>query len=113
MGAESQFQIDGNLVLGGYDTAKVWGQNLTLPTRNPDIPDANCMLVTLTDIRMDFKNGASQSLFGNDTGPAMPACVDSHVDKLSLTPRMWNTFLLPPARSMSADLLVSRHILGC
>jgi len=92
-GVESKNQIDVSLIFGGYDAEKVTGPNITLPTRNPAIPDANCFVVTITDIRMNLKNGSPPSLFGNDKGAAASACVEPHLDKLSLRESMWNAFL--------------------
>lgn len=63
-GAESQYQIDGNVVLGGYDANKISGPNITLPTSTPDDLNTDCFIATITDIRMNLMNGSSLSLFG-------------------------------------------------
>jgi len=72
---------------------RVTGPNITFPTKNSVIPDANCFVVTITDIKMNLKNGSSPSLFGNDKGAAASVCVEPHFDKLSLRESMWNAFL--------------------
>lgn len=92
-GAESQYQLDGSLVLGGYDTDKVTGPNITLPTSAPDDLDANCYLITVTDVKMNLKNGSSPSLLGSSKATVARACVEPHFDKLSLSQDMWNAFL--------------------
>jgi len=92
-GVESKNQIDGNLIFGGYDAEKVTGPNITLSIKNSVIPDPNCFVVTITDIKMNLKNGSSPSLFGNNKGAAASACVEPHFDKLSLQESMWNAFL--------------------
>lgn len=63
-GWNSQYQMDGNIVLGGYDMNKISGPNITLPTSTPDDLNTDCFLATVTDIKMDLKNGSSLSLFG-------------------------------------------------
>lgn len=63
-GWTSQNQMDGNLVLGGYDMNKISGPNITLPTSTPDDLNTDCFLATVTDIKMNLKNGSSPSLFG-------------------------------------------------
>ena len=77
-GAESQHQIDGNLTVGGYDAAKTLGTNVTLPFTNSE-PE-NCpsgYIVTITEIKMNLKNGSSPSILGaSNKGSAMRACVD-------------------------------------
>lgn len=92
-GAEQEHQMDGNLVLGGYDTRKITGPNITLPTSAPHNLNTDCYLATITDIKMNLKNGSSPSLFGSNKAMAARACVEPHFDTLSLSQSMWETFL--------------------
>lgn len=91
-GADKEHQMDGTLVLGGYDAAKIKGDNVTFPWTSTDI-DANCRLVAITDIKMNLKNGSSPSLFGADHATAQKACVEPHFNTLSLPLDLWQTFL--------------------
>lgn len=102
-GAESRHQFDGNLVFGGYDEAKTIGPNITLPTSAPDDLDTDCYLVTITDIKMNLKNGSSPNLFGPNKATAARACVEPHFDTISLSQGMWDTFL-----SISGSTYVER-----
>ncbi|KAL6715894.1 hypothetical protein ACLMJK_006855 [Lecanora helva] len=92
-GAKQQYQIDGNLVLGGYDSDKITGPNITLPTSAADNLDTDCYLATVTDIKMNLKNGSSPSLFGSNRATVGRACVEPHFQVLSLTQEMWESFL--------------------
>ena len=92
-GAEPQYQMDGSLVLGGFDAAKVTGPNITLPTSTPDDLDTDCYLAIITDIKMNLKNGSSPSLFDANKGTAARACIEPHFDLLSLSQTIWETFL--------------------
>jgi hypothetical protein len=66
-GVQSQYQTDGGLTLGGYDAAKVTGNNITLPLTL----QYNCyngLVVSVTDIKMNLKNGTNASIFGESQG---------------------------------------------
>ncbi len=66
-GVQSQYQMDGGLTLGGYDAAKIIGNNITLPLTL----QYNCysgLVVSVTDIKMNLKNGTNSSIFGESQG---------------------------------------------
>ena len=69
--------IDGSLVLGGYDEEKVIGANYTAPLRYDDYTGtAGCwtgMKVTISDIRVNFRDGSDESIFPSNT--ALPCCI--------------------------------------
>jgi len=94
-GAENQFQKDESLIIGGYDAAKIIGNNITLPFAN-DEPE-NCPgghVVAVKDIKMDFTNGSSQSIFGSSRGSyTMRACADGTSPTMKLSMEIWNAFL--------------------
>jgi len=97
-GATTQDQMDGILVLGGYDAAKISGDKITIPIDNnstnpPDHGISPCNVVTVTDIRMNLKNGFSPSLFGSSHANAFRGCAEPHFEALSLTLDMWTRFL--------------------
>ncbi|KAK2748487.1 hypothetical protein FQN57_000620 [Myotisia sp. PD_48] len=61
--------LDGTLVLGGYDRARVTGQNYT---QKLSTSDSRCSLsVTIDDITLQFNNGTEESLLGSP----IPACI--------------------------------------
>ena len=73
-GADPTTQLDGNLVLGGYDKAKISGTNLTLPLSH----EKNCvsgLLITVSDVVLNLKNGSEASIMGGSKGRALRGCV--------------------------------------
>ncbi|KAF4949360.1 hypothetical protein FSARC_13491, partial [Fusarium sarcochroum] len=72
--------LDGSLVLGGYDEEKVTGDNYTAPLDYDDyVGSSGCftgMRVVLSDIKVNFRNGTEKSIFPTDT--ALPCCIDPH-----------------------------------
>ncbi len=91
-GAESSQQMDGSLVLGGYDMAKVTGNNITLPFSE----DQNCishLIVTITDIKMNLKNGSNPSILGSSVGSAIKACISPDRPVMSLSSDIWGLFV--------------------
>ncbi|PQE19414.1 Peptidase aspartic protein [Rutstroemia sp. NJR-2017a BBW] len=75
VGATSATQMDGSFVFGGYDRAKVSGQNHTqsLSTSKQSCPTG--MLVTITDMTLNFSNGTDISLFDGAESTAISACL--------------------------------------
>ncbi|RSL57000.1 hypothetical protein CEP51_014314 [Fusarium floridanum] len=69
--------IDGSLVLGGYDEEKVIGRNYTAPLAYDDFSGTSgCwtgMKVTVSDIRVNFRDGSDKSIFPSNT--ALPCCI--------------------------------------
>ncbi|KEZ39510.1 putative Aspartic-type endopeptidase [Scedosporium apiospermum] len=85
-GADANAQLDGSFILGGYDRAKVKGGGYTerLST-NP-----NCrsqILVTITDISLNFPNGTDASLFPKGLSSSIPACLVPDYPALMKMPR--------------------------
>ncbi|KAH1669990.1 hypothetical protein KXV79_001448 [Aspergillus fumigatus] len=74
-GATADAQMDGNFVFGGYDRAKASGDNFTqgLVYSNPACGTG--MLVTITDISLDWNNGTTRSLYDGSQSAAMSACI--------------------------------------
>ena len=91
-GAEASQQIDGNIVLGGYDRAKLNGANVTQPI----VYDPNCahgLIVTINDITMNLKNGSSVSISGTSYGQAIRACVEPTSNTIGLPHDTWGRFI--------------------
>ncbi|KAL9633055.1 MAG: hypothetical protein Q9164_004925 [Protoblastenia rupestris] len=96
VGAESQHQADGTLVLGGYDAANVQGDNITLPfaTDPNDInhcPSAS--IVTIRDIALNLRNGSTLSIFGSQAGQVLRACILPNFNYISMPADIWDSFL--------------------
>jgi len=75
-GASSTAQMDGQIVFGGYDAAKVTGDNYTSSLA----PSTNAcwggMYVNLRDISLSFPNGSTASLTGSST---LSACLEPNL----------------------------------
>lgn len=74
VGANPNTQLDGTLVFGGYDRAKVSGpaytQTLAADSRCP-----TQMLVTINDIVLHFPNGTDASIVAKTSNGSFPACI--------------------------------------
>lgn len=74
-GATPNVQMPGSFVLGGYDRAKVTGNNHTQPLSSLKPTCKTGMLVTIVDMQLNFPNGTSPSLFNGTLSAAMSACI--------------------------------------
>ncbi|XTI92633.1 acid protease [Cenococcum geophilum] len=63
-GVSAPVQMDGIFVFGGYDKAKVQGKNHTQALGSFDRCDTG-MLVTLSDMQLNFPNGTTETLLGS------------------------------------------------
>ena len=104
-GAYAEYQTDGSMVLGGYDAAKVTGSNITLPFAPSD--DCACgYVITVTDIKMNLRNGSNISIIGQSGGSSLKACIDGD-GPIIITEDIWWAFtnitgVSEIGRSMSA-----------
>ena len=85
--------MDGSLTLGGYDSAKISGKNLTLPFSNNDFDCLAGLIVTITDIQMNLQNGSDISILGASRGSAMKACLAPSYSVMSLSVDIWDAFV--------------------
>lgn len=92
-GADSTTQTDGSLVLGGYDSAKTNGSNITYPFA-VDSPCQGELVVTISDIVLNFKDGSSQSLLPPSAGYAVRACLSPDAPVMTLSQDIFNNFLV-------------------
>lgn len=90
-GGSPAAQLDGNLVLGGYDIAKTTGANLTTGFLT-DSGCPNSLVVYPNDITLNFKNGTNSSLFGASQGTAMRSCVKPDIPLITFPSNVWNSF---------------------
>ena len=91
-GAQTQYQTDGSLILGGYDSAKITGNNITLPFTVEDVCNSG-LLISITDINMNLKNGSNVSIIGQSRGSAMRACVRPDFNLITLHEDIWGSFI--------------------
>lgn len=108
-GAESRHQMDGSLVLGGYDAAKISGNNITLPFST----DSVCLegyIATISDIKMAFPNGSSPSILGSSARSPLRACIGPGYPIMTLPQDIWQAFVeasgvTEVGRSLQTDFL--------
>ncbi|KAI1139320.1 acid protease [Hypoxylon sp. FL0543] len=75
-GGSSTSQIDGSLVFGGYDRAKLSsGERYVEKLQNSTSPCATQMIVTITDMVLNFPNGTDVSIFPKSLSTALVACI--------------------------------------
>lgn len=90
-GVDATDQLDGSLLLGGYDAAKTAGNNITIPFTD----DPSCstgMVVTISDFRMNLVNGSNVSIIGPSKGDSFQSCIrpDSAVSMIPAD--IWMSF---------------------
>lgn len=91
-GADPISQMDGSLIIGGYDRAKTTGPNMTRPFSSL-ADQASCpssMIVEVTDLALTFANGTSVSLLGNRSN--FSACIKPDVPLVTLPTDVFAAF---------------------
>ena len=91
-GTEAADQMDGTLILGGYDRAKVAGPNTTTPFTYGSMCATN-LVVTISDIILGYGNGSSKSIIGSSHGSALRACVTPAYPILTLPEDVWEGYV--------------------
>ena len=77
--------MDGQIVFGGYDAAKVSGTNYTMPLAPPRQECHSSMSVTISDISLGFPNGTTTSI----TSPnIIIACILPHYPLIVTLPQV-------------------------
>lgn len=61
-GATSNSQMDGSIILGGYDAAKTQGPNITIALRTPTLSCMSGMYMPISDLVMQFPNSTRASI---------------------------------------------------
>lgn len=91
-GADAEHQIDGSLVLGGYDANKIGDNNITVPFTD-DLRCPGGLMVTIADIKMNLKNGSSLTIMGPSAGDSLKACIKLDKPNVVALPRYyWDRF---------------------
>jgi hypothetical protein len=74
-GATRETQLNGSMVFGGYDKAKVVGEPYTQFLVSDRSVCSTGMLVTITDLVLNFPNGTNASLFPPAKTSSISACI--------------------------------------
>ncbi|KAM3153409.1 hypothetical protein ABEW05_006162 [Botrytis cinerea] len=85
-GATAATQLDGSFVFGGFDRAKVTGSNYTRSLSYSKSSCSSGMLVTITNIVLNFSNGTDASLFAGVESAAIQACIQPSFPVLMTLP---------------------------
>ncbi|KAI9650390.1 hypothetical protein NHQ30_000404 [Ciborinia camelliae] len=85
-GATAATQLDGSFVFGGYDRAKVTGANYTSSLTYSNTACFSGMLVTITDMKLNFPNGTDASIFDGSESSAIRACIEPSYPVLLTVP---------------------------
>ena len=86
-GATEFARMDGQMVLGGYDAAKIRGKNYTQTLSEPTQACHSGMIVTISDIGLGFPNGTIASI----TSPVqVTACILPYYPLILTLP--WDPF---------------------
>ncbi|KAB8291748.1 hypothetical protein EYC80_006543 [Monilinia laxa] len=85
-GATAATQLDGGFVFGGYDRAKVTGTNYTRSLTYSRTACFSGMLVTITDMVLNFPNGTDASMFAGIESDAIQACIEPSYPVLLTVP---------------------------
>ena len=90
-GAQTETQTDGSLIIGGYDLAKITGNQITLPF----IVDHFCtngLAISVTDVNMNLRSGVNISIIGESRRSGFRACIDTSSSTISLPEEIWWAF---------------------
>lgn len=85
-GATADTQQPGSFVFGGFDRAKASGEGHTDELYFSNSLCSTGMLVTVTDMVLDFANGTQASLFDDSQSIAMSACIEPDYPGLMTLP---------------------------
>lgn len=79
-------QLDGSLVLGGYDKAKVSGTGYTSAITTGSDRCATGLFVTLSDMIVHMVDGTALSIFTDNNQALLAACIDPSYPSLTTIP---------------------------
>lgn len=91
MGANPTTQMDGNLVFGGYDAAKLSGENLTRKFHRSNDCDTG-LTVIVSDIIANPASRPSQSILGTPKARPLRMCIDPWYPIISIPEQVFNNF---------------------
>ncbi|ESZ93554.1 putative aspartic-type endopeptidase [Sclerotinia borealis F-4128] len=102
-GATAATQLDGGFIFGGYDRAKVTGANYTRTLTYSRTACSSGMLVTITNLVLNFPNGTDASMFGGIESDAIQACIEPSYPVLLTLPT--NPYFINFEQLTNGDLI--------
>ncbi|EME78392.1 uncharacterized protein MYCFIDRAFT_157184 [Pseudocercospora fijiensis CIRAD86] len=98
--ATSSAAKDGQIVFGGYDAAKVTGQNFTQPLGKPSPACLSGMSVIVTGLGLDFPNGTKADLLA---GSSFSACFQPDFPEVMNIPSVYWDRLIESTNTVPYD----------
>ncbi|KAH0558694.1 hypothetical protein GP486_004657 [Trichoglossum hirsutum] len=95
IGDSDDTQMDGNLVLGGFDSEKIGSDKALVQNVRPTYASAGCgsgMVVTLSDILMTVPNGGTVSILRGSLGTSKDVCLLPAYPVINLPGPVWDAF---------------------
>lgn len=89
VGETASSQMDGALILGGYDAAKATGPNYT---QSISTSEGCNLFVVVTAINMTFPNGTTYNILGSSHGAALRFCLKPSLRIMTLPFDLWRNF---------------------
>jgi hypothetical protein len=91
-GMTSEHQMDGNLIIGGIDEAKISGQNYTTKlNRGSACPSG--MILSVSDMSLVFPNGTSASIMSG-RGQDVNYCVSPEAPTITMSQDMFTNWII-------------------
>jgi hypothetical protein len=91
-GDSKDTQLDGSLILGGYDSAKIEPKNLLTQVLMDNKLCPSGLMITVVDILVNYSNGESESVMV-DTGLSNNnACIGPDYPLIDMAGRIWDNF---------------------
>ncbi|EXJ54263.1 hypothetical protein A1O7_09601 [Cladophialophora yegresii CBS 114405] len=91
-GTSPEHQLDGGLVIGGLDMAKAVGQNYTTSLNRASACPSG-MLVSVSDMTLEFPNGTSASIMGTGVGQTVNYCILPEYPLITMPLDLWDQWV--------------------
>jgi hypothetical protein len=90
-GLQESENMDGHVIFGGYDAAKIRGAAFTQRKSTSAQGCPTNLVISVSDVSLDI-NGESLSLVGNLPGLGIQMCIDPSFKLLSFPLQVWRNF---------------------
>ena len=91
-GISPDHQLEGNLVLGGLDLAKATGKNHTTSIKRGSACPSG-LLVSVSDITLEFPNGTSASIMAGGVGQSLNYCLAPEYPIITMPWDLWEKWM--------------------
>lgn len=109
-GGDEADQMDGNLVLGGYDAAKTKGSNFTGQfTTVLGCPSG--LIIDVNDVRLNFPNGTQTTLL-RSSGNSINMCIKPDDSLMSFPLNVWDSFVAAAGGNFTGGSALSYKVWG-